>query len=453
MWSSDFFEYIVILGLAGITIYLLKTFFDTFFIPKEKRVYQMISYIVFGMWQIIIFYFHCFLASQRLFITSMLTIMVSVVSYQGTIWKKCIFSLLYNAIWMLLEILSGYCISFWRQDFLNQQILGAMSSKILLVIMIAGIKWVFHEYGIRELPVNYSVMLLLIPIGSIFTANTIFHLSLDKIGSIMEFNTFFSIIIVLGINVLIFGIYIKLAEQFELKKNTTVYIKQLELYELYEREKEISMTELREVKHDIKNNLLLIRGYAEKEQNQNILDFVDDFLEKDVFTLPRSIQTGNPGIDSIITYKRNIAQKKDINIRIEMHIPMLIPFNVADIVVILGNIFDNAIDATIKLEPENRHIIFRMKYDKDNLLISILNTYNGYLNIDKKEKLLTSKGDKINHGMGIDIVKRIAKKYQGNVLIKYSEKEFLVKLILYGTREILHEQSCFLHENQKKESL
>ena len=95
VWSSDFFEYIVILGLAGITIYLLKTFFDTFFIPKEKRVYQMISYIVFGMWQIIIFYFHCFLASQRLFITSMLTIMVSVVSYQGTIWKKCIFSLLY----------------------------------------------------------------------------------------------------------------------------------------------------------------------------------------------------------------------------------------------------------------------------------------------------------------------------------------------------------------------
>lgn len=71
------------------------------------------------------------LANQKLLITSILTILVSVVSYYGTIWKKCIFSFLFNEIWMLLEILSDYCISFWSQDFLNEQFLGALSSKFL----------------------------------------------------------------------------------------------------------------------------------------------------------------------------------------------------------------------------------------------------------------------------------------------------------------------------------
>lgn len=41
--------------------------------------------------------------------------------------------------------------------------------------------------------------------------------------------------------------------------------------------------------------------------------------------------------------------------------------------------------------------------------------------------------------MVIDIVKRIVKKYQGKVIIKHSDKEFLVKIILYGSEQILHE--------------
>lgn len=305
--------------------------------------------------------------------------------------------------------------------------------------MILGVEKVFEGQGIRELPLNYSFMLLLIPVGSIFTANTIFHLSVDELGTAMELNTILSIVIVLGINVLIFRIYMKLAEEFELKKNTTVYIKQLELYEMYGREQERNMKELREVKHDIKNNLLLIRGYAEKNQNKDILDFVDRFLEKDIFALPGSMRTGNPGIDSIITYKRNVAQKKEIDIQIEMNIPMLLPFNAADIAVILGNIFDNAIESTIKLEPNKRYISFHMKYDKGNLLISILNTYDGGLNLDRKEKLLTRKDDIINHGMGIDIVKNAVNKYHGTLQIQHSNNEFLVKIVLYGPGELLHE--------------
>lgn len=439
MWVKYLVEHILSLGLAGISIYLLKSFFDTFFFQKGNRYYIVISYFAYAFCQFSMPYIQFLTANQKLITTTILTILVSVLAYQGTIWKKCVFSFLFNAIWMLLEILSGYFISFWRQDFLNQQILGSLSSKMLLAIMIFGIGKVFEGQNIRELPVNYSFMLLLIPVGSIFTANTIFHLSLDKIGDIMELNTILSIIIVLGINVLIFRIYMKLAEEFELKKNTTVYLKQLELYEMYGREKEINITELREAKHDMKNNLLLIRGYAEKNQNQAILDFIDHFLEKDIFALPRSMQTGNPGIDSIITYKRNIAQKKGIDIQIEMNIPMLLPFNATDIAVVLGNIFDNAIEATTKLEPDKRRISFYMKYDKGNLLISILNTYDGWLNLDRKEKLLTRKDDKINHGMGMDIVRRVVNKYHGTVQIKHTNNEFLVKLILYGQEELLHE--------------
>lgn len=59
--------------------------------------------------------------------------------------------------------------------------------------------------------------------------------------------------------------------------------------------------------------------------------------------------------------------------------------------------------------------------------------------MDRKEKLLTRKDDIINHGMGIDIVKNAVNKYHGTLQIQHSNNEFLVKIVLYGPGELLHE--------------
>jgi len=72
-------------------------------------------------------------------------------------------------------------------------------------------------------------------------------------------------------------------------------------------------------------------------------------------------------------------------------------------------------------------------YDKDNLLIAILNTYNGITIKDRDGELKSTKEDVENHGIGLKSIYHTAKKYHGMVVIKNNKKEFLVKILLYKT--------------------
>ena len=72
------------------------------------------------------------------------------------------------------------------------------------------------------------------------------------------------------------------------------------------------------------------------------------------------------------------AQKMDIDFSVDICIPMIIPFKGADISLVLGNLLENAVEAAQKAERE-KYIKVRIKYDKNNLLLFVANSYNGNL--------------------------------------------------------------------------
>ena len=72
-------------------------------------------------------------------------------------------------------------------------------------------------------------------------------------------------------NILIFYIYIRLADDLRLKRMTVIYEQQLDLCERHQQEREMSMLQIRDVKHNMKNNLVSILAYAEKGENDKII--------------------------------------------------------------------------------------------------------------------------------------------------------------------------------------
>jgi len=62
--------------------------------------------------------------------------------------------------------------------------------------------------------------------------------------------------------------------------------------------------------------------------------------------------------------------------------------------------------------------------------------------LSKNPLLHTDKADKKNHGKGISIVKSIAKKYGGDVVISEKNNEFIVSVIL--DNRIFTKNSLFL---------
>lgn len=246
-----------------------------------------------------------------------------------------------------------------------------------------------------------------------------------------EVYSLISTVILLFINILIFYIYIKLADDLQVRRINMVYEQQLDLCERHQKETEISILQMRDVRHSMKNHFLSILAYAEKAECEKIIRFVKDVMDEGKLTISDAVNTGNIVTDSLVGYWKKVAEDRGIAFQSEISIPMEMPFRGADISLILGNLLENAVEGADKAKDQ-KYIKFKLKYDKKNLLIVVVNNYKGELLRGKGEELRTTKSDAVNHGIGLPSVRRAIEKYHGMLTIDDSVLDhFVVRVVLY----------------------
>ena len=185
----------------------------------------------------------------------------------------------------------------------------------------------------------------------------------------------------------------------------------------------------------MKNNLVSILAYAEKGEDEKIIEFIQDIMEESGLSISEVANSGNIVIDSLLGYWYVTAQKKGIDFSLNIKVPMKMEFKGADICLILGNLLENAVEAAQKAEGK-KYIRLHMKYDKNNLLLFVENNYKGVLIKTKDKRLKSTKTDAENHGVGLSSVYRIAAKYHGVVTIDDDvANRFLIRVVLYGKQE------------------
>lgn len=419
-------------------VYLFFYYFDIFLKRRKRTVLSMIGLVIFMAWQFEMSSVNLLPAYGNIIVTIITTLFAVAQIYEGKFWNKCIFTIAFNAIWMLIETISGNILLTYCCEFTDLQALGTLgsfTSKIVFMIAITALKRVFTKDEIKELPVRYSFMLVLIPIGSIYIMNNIFMLGYRLHSNRANIQSAVTAVILLGVNVLVFYIYIKLADDLQLRRMTSVYEQQLDLCERHQQERELSILQLRDVRHNMKNNLVSILAYAENGDNEKIIRFVNEIMEEGGIKTSTVTNSGNIVIDSLIGYWYVEAKKVGIDFSVNLNIPMEMPFRGADICLILGNLLENAVEAAQKAEGK-KYIRLHMKYDKNNLLLFVENNYKGVLIKTKDKRLKSTKTDAGNHGVGLSSVYRIAAKYHGVVTIDDGvTNRFLIRVVLYGKQK------------------
>lgn len=419
-------------------VYLFFYYFDIFLKRRKRTVLSMIGLVIFMAWQFEMSSVNLLPAYGNIIVTIITTLFAVAQIYEGKFWNKCIFTIAFNAIWMLIETISGNILLTYCCEFTDLQALGTLgsfTSKIVFMIAITALKRVFTKDEIKELPVRYSFMLVLIPIGSIYIMNNIFMLGYRLHSNRANILSAVTAVILLGVNVLVFYIYIKLADDLQLRRMTSVYEQQLDLCERHQQERELSILQLRDVRHNMKNNLVSILAYAENGDNEKIIRFVNEIMEEGGIKTSTVTNSGNIVIDSLIGYWYVEAKKVGIDFSVNLNIPMEMPFRGADICLILGNLLENAVEAAQKAEGK-KYIRLHMKYDKNNLLLFVENNYKGVLIKTKDKRLKSTKTDAGNHGVGLSSVYRIAAKYHGVVTIDDGvTNRFLIRVVLYGKQK------------------
>ncbi len=236
-------------------------------------------------------------------------------------------------------------------------------------------------------------------------------------------------------NVLIFYVCMKRAVRVRLRRMESVYERQLEACVRRQQENEQSIQQLRDVKHNLKNYLVSILIYAEHNECEEIIRFVHEIMENGSMKPSAIANSGNLVIDALIGYWHAAAEQAGIDFTADICIPVEMPFRDADICLILGNLLENAVEAASKGKDEKIIKIY-MKYDKGNLLLYVMNNYEGQLIKKRNNVFKTTKQDAREHGVGIPSVRRTAAKYQGQVSIDDSSPGcFQVQVVLYGTRK------------------
>ena len=418
--------------LAVFAVVILKLFFDTFFIRRKVDVSAIFVWVIYFIWQLLCTIIESSSAYSNILTVVVLSVLVGGCAYQGDFLKKCIFAVTFNAIAMLFETVCGLVFMVAGIDYMIPMTAGSLISKSLLFFTILILRFLLHNASKNGISKKYSLLIVCIPLGSIYVVANLFFLNYKQNSTGMIIQSIVSSIILLGINVVIFFVYNNMAKETELCRLNTVYRQQIELYDIHMNERETSMLNLRNVSHDMKQKLFPLIELAENKKNKEILEYVQNLIDESGIQSFGIARSGNNTIDSLVNYKYSVAKNKGIEFCIDLKIPIKMNFSNADLCVILGNALDNAIEATSKLAEKERSVKLAIKYVQNNLSIVVINSFNGSLKRERGGRLITTKPDASNHGIGLKSIQKAVEMYNGIMHIDSNENIFTLKILLYG---------------------
>jgi len=240
------------------------------------------------------------------------------------------------------------------------------------------------------------------------------------------------VIIVLGINVLVLYLQDSLSAAYEDKLKSTLHTQEKEYYFTQCKLMQESVENIKTIRHDMKLHLATTRDFTVRGKANEATDYLDgllgDIKKKEIYS-----NTGNTAFDSIINYKLNDAKQENIKLDLRLLIPPTLNIETADIVTILGNLLDNALDAVAKVR--DKAIKLDIEYSKESLFIQVENTFDGVVEYEKgkngTEKIIATRKDGDNHGYGLKNIRKSVEKYNGHVDISHDDNVFSIGVLLY----------------------
>ena len=166
------------------------------------------------------------------------------------------------------------------------------------------------------------------------------------------------------------------------------------------------------LKHDMNNHLHTISGYMQVGEYAKAQEYVGDIAGK--VSRIKSFHSGNTVVDALIGSKTALAEMHGIPVNVDLAVPQELKITDTDLTVMIGNLYDNAIDANLRFEDmDKRFINIKILYDGGNLLCMFENATPEEKQPDRKGVWRTTKEDNSMHGFGMKNIDKIVQKYGG----------------------------------------
>ncbi len=310
-------------------------------------------------------------------------------------------------------------------------------SYILCWFVLHGLKICFlgTQYKMRE---NFPLSFVILPFS---TALIYLGIAFGNDGAVWAQYSLKSELFILPLaNVLLFYTINKLFFVSEKSREQQLAEQQAALQQRYYKHLEEIDLGHRRYAHDLKNFMVSIAALAAGGGNQEILSLLED-MEVELDTLTGKRYTSNPVLNAILWEKSVLADRQGVRMDIAAEEnPGWACITGKDMIVMAGNLLDNAIEAARQCAHGSVHVVLHAQehflvMDVENACINTQIANNG----GKHIMPASTKPDAGNHGFGIANVRDTAQKYGGLLYTEQNGDRFTAILTIA--------KSCLARDN------
>lgn len=201
--------------------------------------------------------------------------------------------------------------------------------------------------------------------------------------------------------------------------------------------------EIKKTEHDLKHHFLSILGLLNEgclDESKNYIKHLMGNYETNIF---RFVSVENNAVNGILNFKINRCKLNNIDIKLSVESDFS-SFDELDICVLLSNLLDNAIEASMNVNSPK--IELSITNNGNYICILIRNRIENSV-LDKNKYLKTSKSDFSSHGFGLYSVSQIVEKYDGikNTYERngYFTMDIWLKREVYSIKERIQDEAVY----------
>ncbi len=358
--------------------------------------------------------------------TIIIVCLISVICFDDTVSHKVFWNVLFLLIISVSEpiVIGILCIANMGapQDFLEPGLgryLGMVGTNIIYLWLIGLLHRIINK-RLRELPIKYWILIIAIPIISIFLLQTILD---GFVGSSKYSYVSLGVSLsgIIFINIAMFNFFESYEDKIKINYLETMKQQEQENYKLLT----LTYNQVREFKHDIENQFLVLSDMLE---NNDIASAKEYIVKLDSFVkyANRPCYTGNNAVDSIVNIKGSLARSYSIEFICKVNIITGIKADELELCRIIGNGLDNAIEGCQRVTDPKKHIMISITEDREKLFIVITNTSE---KVDTSS-LVSSKKDSGLHGVGISSIRSSVDRLGGLVKFDYEDGVFELNVMI-----------------------
>ena len=186
--------------------------------------------------------------------------------------------------------------------------------------------------------------------------------------------------------------------------------------------------ETKKVRHDLRHHLRVISAYAQDGKVEELLHYVKQYDTR-LETHSLALYCENYPVNALLQHFSARADRHGVSMQIIAALPEQLPISNETLAVLFGNLLENAAEATEK-ESVSAKIIVNCKLTGCSMYLRISNTCTSAPVVEEGGVFISTKEDNHSHGIGLQSVRDIVKRYDGIMEITHEEQLFSVFVML-----------------------